>query len=219
MAKKTKKKGASLINIIIIVIVTAVISGVIVGSAVYSWQQKINEEVKYSLDEKIKGLTISLNQSLESQSGMQENLEAVKAGASDKFDIKTEKCYQKGCLFNQENSNYPLGVSTIKGYYTQVERTAWDETLVCDDFVVTNGPEELISNLVELVEIGNKVHSLNEEGQPVINLDFQSLTEDEQEKISDSTKDKQVELIVFSPSPPNAGVSACHPEVEVLRVK
>jgi len=135
------------------------------------------------------------------------------------YELINNYCTTDECLFNIGNSNYPLGSAVIKGYYSPVERSAWGETKKCDSFTITEGSEELIRAMVDLVDGGNTVHSKNELNQPVINLGIGLLSQTEKQSILNSTENNQVELIVLSDSPRGSGVPVCYQDVIVLRKK
>jgi len=118
------------------------------------------------------------------------------------------------------DKDYPIGTATIVGYYTQIEKSSFDDIEhVCDSFVIVGGSQAIIKSVLTLVNRGNTVYSKNERNQPVISLDLATLHELETERILNSTPDKPVEMIVLANSPTYMGVGACFTRFEILRVK
>ena len=72
--------------------------------------------------------------------------------------------------------DYPVGLATIQGYYTSIERLGFgDNKQICDSFVITGGSDELIRSVLSLVNSGNGVYLKNERNQPVVSLDMNVL--------------------------------------------
>src|SRR5687768_4584705 len=47
-----------------------------------------------------------------------------------------EKCNIENCLFfKQVEADFLIGVATVSGYYTQLERSAFEQTKQCDSFI------------------------------------------------------------------------------------
>ena len=141
------------------------------------------------------------------------------SASSMAYNLINGRCTTIECLFNIGNSNYPLGTAVIKGYYSPVERSAWEETMICDSFTITEGSKELIRAMIDLVDQGNAVHSKNQLNQPVINLGLELVSQSEKQSIFNSSVNNQIELIVLNDSPTDTGVPACYQDVMVLRKK
>jgi len=141
------------------------------------------------------------------------------ASNSTYYNLIDNNCDINGCLFNTKGSNYPGGIAVVKGYYSPVKRSAFEDTKTCDSFTITSGSQELIRAMVDLVDQGNGVHSKNQLNQPVINLGFGLINETEKKAILDSTTEKQIELLVFSGIPHGGGALLCTPDVTVLKNK
>jgi len=126
------------------------------------------------------------------------------------------------CNFSTDVLGQLYGEGVIHGYYQPVERIVpWDfngATTTCNGFVVTDGCSELVNELVDLVDRGNTVHSKNEIGQAVINLDFYSMDSLSKEKIRKSDLENQVGLNVLKPKPRGTEAPSCFNFVEVLEV-
>jgi hypothetical protein len=129
-------------------------------------------------------------------------------------------CRKEECLFvSPYEPDYPVGIATVRGYYTRVQKTdLGNETRLCDSFVIVGGSQELIRSYLSLVEGGNSVNSKNELDQPIISLDFSQIVTTDKQKILTSTSDKTVELLLLSPIPLHAGVSACYSPVQIIKV-
>tara|TARA_Y100000310_G_C20548992_1_gene747079 strand:- start:232 stop:918 length:687 start_codon:yes stop_codon:yes gene_type:complete len=202
-------------------VIVAIATAVVVGSGIYAWQYYNLQNVKSALQQQIGSLQSQFSQlqnEYDNIKSQQTETPAIPAYRTS-YELTTERCTQDDCLFNKNNSDYPLGISTIKGYYSPLERTAWGETKTCDSFTITDGSEELIRAMVHLVDIGNSVHTKNELNQPVINLGFGVVGESDKQTILDSTQENQIELLVLSDSPIEAGVPVCWQDVWVLGVK
>lgn len=132
-------------------------------------------------------------------------------------------CSTEECLFKTEyagEGNYPVGIATIIGYYTQVERFSFGDTKeTCDSLVIVSGSRGIIESVLALVDSGNSVYSKNESNQPVINLDLNVLDEVETRQILNSTIDGPVELIVLAGVPGHRGAPICFTRFEILKVE
>jgi hypothetical protein len=139
------------------------------------------------------------------------------------YERISEDCSPEECLFKTEyalEGNYPVGIATIAGYYTQVERFGYgDDKETCDSFVIIGGSQGVIESVLALVDSGNSVYSKNESNQPVINLDLSILDEVETRQILGSTIDEPVELIVLADVPGHREAPICFTRFETLKVK
>lgn len=102
------------------IVLTVLITALIVGSGVYFWQNQPSTETTVTT--------------------MPEENEPVDAEFSS-------------LLYEKENYNLPFGAAEIEGYYTTVERpTSLDDStpqVTCSAFVVTDGPDQLLSVLTD----------------------------------------------------------------------
>ncbi len=197
------------------IVVCAIVTALTVGGGIYFWQ---NSKLKTSEQKLQKRIVLLQNKLTQIQN--ENNISKTKTPVNNTtYNLINNLCTINECLFNRDNSNYPLGIAIIKGYYSPVERSAWGETKKCDSFTITGGSKELIRAMVNLVDIGNTVHSKNELNQPVINLGLGLISQSEKQSILDSTVNNQIELIVLSESPLGMGVPACFQDVIVLRKK
>jgi hypothetical protein len=129
-------------------------------------------------------------------------------------------CRKEECLFvSPYEPDYPVGIATVRGYYTKVTKAGFgDETKLCDSFVIVGGSQVLISSYLSLVEAGNSVNSKNELNQPVISLDFSQVDAQDKQRILASNKAKTIELLLLNPIPRGMGVPACYSPVEIITV-
>ena len=130
-----------------------------------------------------------------------------------------DQCDEKQCLFENKDSDNPLlGLAALQGYYLKSTRlNLTEEEVACDTFVVTNGSQPLINHLIELVDKGNTVNTLNEIRQPIINLDLKNLSSVDQRIIEQSTKNKEVSLSVIRHMSQGSGAPPCASFVDVLK--
>ncbi|HBR81031.1 MAG: hypothetical protein UX09_C0019G0006 [Candidatus Uhrbacteria bacterium GW2011_GWE2_45_35] len=182
----------------------------LVAGGVCLWQAANFKASEKNLQNQISSIEGQLSQ-------IQGENSALVEQTNESFELINNYCSSVECLFNVNNSKYPLGLAVIEGYYSPVERTAWEETKECDSFTVTGGSEELIRVMVELVDGGNTVHSKNELGQPIINLGLDLISDSEFEAIKNSDLDNPIELTVLLTTPPDIGVEVCYRDVIVLR--
>jgi|GEM_PF-2387764 len=196
-----------------IVAVTFIIASLVSGGGVWWYMRGQVDLVSVMLSQR----TSELESQLYQLRNEYDNIKNQQNTTS--YELISKECILDECLFNKNNSDYPLGAATIKGYYSPTERTAWGETKTCSSFTITGGSEELIRAMVHLVDVGNSVHTKNELNQPVINLGFSTVSESEKQAIFDSTSENQIEILVLSYSPLDRGVPVCHEDVWVLGVK
>lgn len=145
---------------------------------------------------------------------------SVTPSAVVRYELISGDCRLESCLFRTETeSDYPIGIATIKGYYLQTKRTAFGETKLCDSLVIVDGSQELIQSFISLVDKGNTVNSKNASNQPVINLNLDTLNAPERQNVLASTADQPIELLVLMPRPGHRGVPACFSPVTILKVR
>jgi len=201
------------------IILAVIIMTIVMTGGIYYWQ---NLRVNLSL-RRYQQENNELQKELTQLQGRYETLGSNKSNTNGAnsvvYNLVNNRCFIDECLFNVSNSNYPLGSAVIKGYYSPVERSAWDETKKCDSFTITGGSDNLIRAMVDLVDSGNTIHSKNDLNQPVINLGLDLLSQREKQGIFKSNNDNQIELIVFNDSPRGVGVPVCYRDVVVLREK
>ncbi len=135
------------------------------------------------------------------------------------YELVDRKASLEQCLVNNNLSDYPVGIATIEGYYSQVEKSAWEETKFVDCFTITGGSSEMIRSYLSVIGKGNTVSFKNSQDQPVINLDFSNLNSNEIELIKSSESNNTIELIVFRKKPTDSGVAVDYSTIVILRIK
>jgi len=110
----------------------------------------------------------------------------------------------------------------FSGYYVKRENVYGEENtgpFVCDSFVVLNGNEPLIKYYKDMVEKGNTVNALDENGSLRINLDLNGISDVNRSKIINSSKNNPIILALKKKIEPGKGAPACHSFFEILEVK
>lgn len=130
------------------------------------------------------------------------------------------RCDNENCLFrSSEEQNFLVGVATVSGYYVQLERTAFEQTKLCDSFIITEGSPALIESLLTLIEQGNTVYTKNDLDQPIISLNLDVLNDDEKKRLVSSSEPQQISLVLLATNPSPQGAPVCFSHFEILRVK
>ncbi len=202
------------------IIIVILVAG-LVGAGVYYWQNMKAKKMASMSEEKVRNemqtkITEAENKTTDLGNKLTEQQKNIET-AINKFTLINDRCTAEECLFNS-NSNYPLGTAVIKGYYSSVERTAWDVTKKCDGFTITGGSQEIIRAMTDLVDKGNTVHSKNALNQPVINQGLSSISQQEKQIILNSTIKKPIDLLIFVDSPVEVGVPVCFEDATVLKI-
>lgn len=202
-----------------IVVATVLLTAFIVGVSVHFWQQSSPGTDKQDLLQRV----ISQENQLRELQNQYQTLKETKSESNDdaysnSYNLTNYVCTIDQCLFNNIGDE-PLGVAVIKGYYSPVERTAWEETKTCDGFTITSGSAELIRVMIDLVNEGNSIYSKNQLNQPVVNLGLQLLSQSERQSILNSTANSQIELIILMNSPTELEPQVCYTDMTVLRKK
>lgn len=123
-------------------------------------------------------------------------------------------CTKEGCLFG---TKYNIeGFGNIKGYYLSEQRTAWNETKNCDEFVITGGNETIANYFKDLVKQGNTVNKFNENGQVAINLNLKDLTPNQIDMIKNSKASDPVVLQIIRYTLPGKGAPVCTSMIEII---
>lgn len=107
----------------------------------------------------------------------------------------------------------------VYGYYKSLERTAWGVKAMCDVLVVTGGDSLLISTLEDMVERGNTVNSLDENGNLLMNIETEKLSVQDSERILNSTVSNPANLLVAEKVPEGRAASVCHSFVSITSVE
>lgn len=115
---------------------------------------------------------------------------------------------------------YPVGLATLRGFYTQVEQKWFDDKMyLCDSFVVVEGSSELVRAYLSLVEEGNTVYSKDAQGRLLFSLNMDGLNEEERLRILSSTPQNPVELLVLARPATFTGAPPCYSHLDILKVK
>ena len=217
-----------------IIIATIVVAGMVIGGSLYVWKNTNQKNIEQNSQEQISLLQDQIDQ-LQKQSKdlinqrqnyndqLQEQLkekEETPPTALQGYELVSNGCNKKECLFNTRGDNplFPVGIATIKGYYTKYLDKAFGEEKYCDSLTITDGTKNLVDSLILLVDSGNTVHDKNEPGQPIVNFDINGLSEDDKQKFLASTKSNPVELIVLQPLHIGASVRVCFSMFDILEV-
>ena len=146
--------------------------------------------------------------------------ETASSDLESEYTLTGGKCNSENCLFfKQAEADYLIGVATVSGYYTQLERSVFEQTKQCDSFIIVEGPPALIQSLLSLIEQGNTVYTKNELEQPVVSLDLNTLSESEKQRLTSSSASQPVSLVLLATNPTYQGVPVCFSHFEILRVK
>lgn len=128
-------------------------------------------------------------------------------------------CTVDNCLFYKNESDYPVGVATIKGYYTKYLDKAWGEEKYCDSIVITDGPKVLIDSYIRLVDMGNTINDKNSFNQPIVNISTYKLSQIEKNKLLGSNIADPIEMVIFKDLPQGVGAPVCFSDADIIEVK
>jgi hypothetical protein len=131
-------------------------------------------------------------------------------------------CHKDECLFvSPAGAPYVSGLATIRGYYTKIEKTGFNNQHErCDCFVIVDGSKDLILSYLALIKAGNGVNSKNELNQPIISLDFRQVDAQDKQRILSSTQSEPIDLLVVSPIViTGRGAPICYSPVEIVKAK
>lgn len=147
-------------------------------------------------------------------------LQILASYQKSEYSLIGGKCNSENCLFVTEaEGDFPIGVTTISGYYAQLERSAFEQTKQCDSFIITEGPPALIQSLLSLIKQGNTVYTKNDLDQPIVSLDLNMLTESEKQRLISSSVSKPLSIVLLATNPIYQGVPVCFSHFEILRVE
>ena len=138
---------------------------------------------------------------------------------ASEYTLVDGRCHNETCLFrSSEEQNFLVGLATVSGYYVQLERTAFEQTKLCDSLIITKGSPALIESLLSLIEQGNTVYTKNDLDQPIISLNLDALKDDEKQRLVSSSEFQQVSLVLLATNPSPQGAPVCFSHFEILRV-
>jgi hypothetical protein len=135
------------------------------------------------------------------------------------YEGLSEVTSNKYLFFDAYRENI-CGIATLQGYYLNKEKIEDDygNKVKCDCFVVTSGPKYYTTNIISWIKKGYSPNFLNENKQPVINLDLSKRSEEEIKAIKKSTKAKPVQITIYNKLPTYSDVRACATSAEILKV-
>lgn len=197
-----------------VIAVTVIITALIIGGGVYAWQRSTLINTKQILEQQISMLQNQINQL---EQGQQQN-DTPNQRTPEGYKLINDNCTREECLFSIYTSK-PLGMATIRGYYTKIDKIDWDEKpITCESFVITTGSQPIIKTYLDLVDKGNGLPSKNELGQPIVNIGLNELNDIEKNKILLSNKDETVELEILEHSTKTGGAPACFSSFSIIKV-
>lgn len=137
-------------------------------------------------------------------------------------DFLGNTCDSDSCIFSIENFGAVAGMAKLTGYFINHKRpSGYEENKIvdCPAFVVTNGPEPLVNDLLSWVEKGNTINRKNDKGQLILTINLDSLTSTDKQKISKSREGALVDINIVRNAGNDHGLPDCGSLVEVLRVQ
>lgn len=149
----------------------------------------------------------------------QEKVEQSKIKEWSNYLVVDGICTVDNCLFYKNESDYPVGVATIKGYYTKYLDKAWDEEKYCDSIVITDGPKVLMDSYIRLVDMGNTINDKNNLNQPIVNISTYKLSQIEKNKLLGSNITDPIEMVIFKDLPQGVGAPVCFSDADIIEVK
>lgn len=118
------------------------------------------------------------------------------------------------------NENSTTTASFV-GYYTTIRKQNAEEniSIACNAFVTHKSNDSLFQYFSKLVQEGNTVNSLDEDDDLILNLDFDHITTEKQKKITSSTKENPIILLVQKRAFAGKGAGPCSSFVDILSIK
>src|SRR3989344_2454398 len=110
-------------------------------------------------------------------------------------------------------------IGEFTGYYEAVEREAWGEMTTCHTFVVRKGAPKLTQYFKDMVQRGNTVQSVTEQGQLRINLPWADVPEADKAVIQVSASSSPITLSLKKIVQIGTDASACHSFFSYLRIE
>lgn len=133
--------------------------------------------------------------------------------------ILNDRCEVSECLIKLPYEDLPRGIAEVKGYFLPIEREAYWSKEVCNGFVITEGPEVVLQELLALIdEDGNTLNTKNDLNQVIINLDFDDISTNEENTIRVSSPTSIVSLRLFLRFPEPTDAPVCAHIAKVLDV-
>jgi hypothetical protein len=136
------------------------------------------------------------------------------------YTLAGERCSAESCLFvTDSQTDYPVGLARVSGYYIQLERSAFEVTKQCDSVVITDGPPVLVQSILALIEQGNTVYTRDEAGQPIISIDPGTLSDLDRQRLLESSPAEPVSLVLLADSPGAQDAPVCFSRFSILKLE
>lgn len=122
-------------------------------------------------------------------------------------------------IFNIDNE--PVGITKIKGYYSEEERFGeGEEAEKCNTFSIIETPETFYNYLKSQIENPSDTWVYkNAEGSFSLSINSNNVSEDDWNKIINSSVEQPLEMIVFKKKMRDGyGAGACESIVDILKV-
>lgn len=126
-------------------------------------------------------------------------------------------CSTAECLHSRQGEIE--GIAKLRGYFTTVKKTAWDETADCSALVVIDGSRSMINYFVDLVDESNGINGKNNRGQLLLTINESDLDEQGQRLLRLSTEQRPIELTVLNPTHLGREVPVCFSFVQILKIE
>ena len=177
-----------------------------------------NQEEINNLTQEVEFLRLELA-ALESENGeLAEQIRELNSGL--RIEALANLSSAETFLLGYKDGFFPFGLAKLTGHFGIFERLGMEDVpQQCDSFIVQAAPEELLEKYWSLLEMGNSVNRMNEDGNLIMNIRLDPLTEGEQELIRNSTAERPVSIFVYIRPPTETGIGTCSSMMRVLRVE
>lgn len=148
-------------------------------------------------------------------------LVAGAAAAAFEDGIRDVNCTDpnKECLYQISDAYYPMGYAIVDGYFTRETRGDFEGAdITCDMFVVTSGPEKLLSGFRALIDSGSSIFMRKGNGIAV-GIDLADIEAADRDTIKASTEVDKATLNVFIKQPADKGADPCFSPFVVIDAK
>lgn len=151
----------------------------------------------------------------------QSNSKKLERELAKSYKLNYNGCTDAECLFHSESTGKFIGNTSFWGYYSKTTREGWSgEPVECDSFTITSGrSNEIIQSYVDGVNKGNTVNSLDDQNQPIVNLQLSNLSSGDLQRLKNSNTDSKVRLDVFLPNNHGRGAPACFSYFQIKKVQ
>lgn len=190
-------------EVIQMLIVSAIIGSIFIAGT-YLWQEVKNQKYTNELIAKIDNISKIIE---------------VEEMKDEGYQLLDNVCNTDQCLFIHPKYNNVYGVGYLTGYYTEYLDKFFGDEKSCDSFTITDGNQELISTVIDMVDSGNAIYHKNELGQPIINFSLTHLSEDQKNIFLNSTEDNPVEVIVSKTYDERAPYYLCFTQMDIISIR